>query len=322
MIRSWLIDAGGALVSREVTPAPLDDDRVLVEVHGCVIGSAERRGLTATSGQPIPGGAAVGTVVETGPAATGLRDKRVLVGPLMPCGECDTCRRGAAPACPQGRHLGSSVHGTVASHVVARGRWLLPLEGKLDVPGPEAALLAREAAVAYAAFARAGVNPGEPVVIVGDTVIARITQQVAIARSARPFMVDGTAAQTMDAVNAAGHEHKPVRIFETSGSARGRALALSLANPGATVVLLSQAASGSADEDTPAAMEPWIRQHVSVLGIAGAHPDFLAEVVALAVREQLDVSGLTQTIGVDDLAATVTATGENSRLAVLSLQPR
>lgn len=286
MIRSWLVDAGGELIEREHPRPALEDDRVLVEVHGAVVGRAERAALTAAD-ERVCGGAAVGRVVDTGPAATGLRDKRVLVGPLMPCGECDACRRGAAPACPRGQRLGDTSDGAIASHVVARGRWALPLEGSLDVAGPNAALLAREAAIAYAAFARAGIHPSEPVVVVGDGLIARFVAEVATAKGAEPFADD---ADLEDRLAAAGQAAKPRRIFETSAAIDARQRALALANPGATVTLLSSFAAGAPASAAPVAVESWLSAHATVLGCAGAHPDFLAEVVALAVREQLDVT--------------------------------
>jgi len=325
MIRTWLIDAGGELHTRELAVPALEDDRVLVEVQGAVAGARELAALREAPGV-VPGGAAVGVVVDTGDAATQLAGKRVLVTPLMPCGECDACRRGAAAACPRGQRLGHTANGTLASHVVARGRWLLPLQDRLDVPGPAAAMLGGHAATAYAAFARAGVSPGEPVVIVGDNTIARFTAQIATAKGAHPFLAgaaSGDAAETVEQqIETAGHVGKPRRIFETSAHADERRLALSLANPGATVAMLSRDAAGAAGPDADVQTHGWLAQHAAVLGIAGAHPDFAAEVVALAVRDQLDLTTSTQLVTPEQLPNVAATAAETGPVPILDLRPR
>jgi len=317
MIRSWRVEAGGELTVREHPLPAVDEDRVVVEVHGAVIGRAERAALTEDT-ERVCGGAAAGVVVDTGPAATELRDKRVLVGPLMPCGECDTCRRGAAAACPHGDRLGATVDGAVASHVVARGRWLLPLENELEVPGPNAALLAREAAVAYAAFARAGIHPSEPVLVVGDGLVARFVAEVAAAKGAQPFVA---TADVEERLAAAGHADKPRRIFETTADNEARQRAVALCNPGATITLLSAFAAGARRQAGQVEVEPWLSDHAQVLGCAGAHPDFFAEVVALAVREQLDIGRDARVIGPSELAEAVRQGDAPSATAWL-LDPR
>ena len=46
----------------------------------------------------VDAAAGVGRVVRAGARARGLVDRRVLLGPIDPCGECDVCRRGGAAA--------------------------------------------------------------------------------------------------------------------------------------------------------------------------------------------------------------------------------
>lgn len=315
MIHSWRIDAG-ALVTRQLDQPALTGDQVLVQVQAVVIGAAERRALTDASAT-VPGGSAVGVVVATAEAATQLMGKRVLVGAVMPCGECDACRRGGAPACPRAELLGETAHGAVASHVVANGRWVLPLVDGLALDDPRAAVLGREAAVAYAAYARTGVSPGEPVVITGDNIVTAFTAQVALAKGAEVFIASERAstwaewfgtdvhiappALISDAIDAAGHAGKPRRIFETSSAADSRRVAVELATPASTIALLSHRAAGARLDPTPIPAEVWISRHATLVGIAGAHPDFAAEVVALAVQERLNLAATTRLIGASEL---------------------
>ncbi|HEU5058354.1 MAG TPA: alcohol dehydrogenase catalytic domain-containing protein, partial [Kofleriaceae bacterium] len=135
--------------------------RVAVEAAAC----AEPELAALEAGAPAPGGAAGGRVVEAGEGAAHRRDRRVRVGPHQGCGECDLCRRARPHACAGGTRLGGDAPGALSGHVAARARWTLPLEGGLALEGPSAALVAREAAAAYALLARAGVGPGDRVAV-------------------------------------------------------------------------------------------------------------------------------------------------------------
>ena len=322
-------------------PSPeLAADEVLIAVEATVLGSPELG--SSDLGDRIPGGAAVGTVVAGGENATGAIGNRAVVGPEQACGECDICRRGGTAVCPNGYILGRTADGTLATHVVARARWLCTLDGDLAVPGPSACLIGREAARAYAMFARAGVAPGEPVVIVGADVVARFLAEIAIARGTQPVVViapesvefaawlrsRGALAARLDtrsdprdaapdagdsswramvaaAAQQRGFERRPWNVFETSGTAQHRARACSLLGPAGTLVLLASPATPEPERyspdvnrspsatarPSPIDVEAIARADGRCIGVAGAHPDLLPEVAALAVRGDLDLAG-------------------------------
>lgn len=340
MIRAWRhpgLDAAIDPSSPRSLPLPLVScdlaepdpagDQVLVRVEASVIGEPELHHVTCT-----PGGAAVGTVARTGQDATHLLGKRVLVGPEQACGECDVCRRAHAVVCPHGAHLGRTADGTLATAVVARARWLCVLEGELSgVPGLDgsaAALLAREAAWAYAMFARAGVAPGEPVVIVGGNVVARFLAQIAVAKGVRPMVLvhaedqafaqwvethggvalrpdtaEAHAAQSAARVAAehGGFGKRPWYVFETSARTEARHVALGLAGPGVRLTLLGRGACGHREPGPLLPVDSVMDADGMILGVAGAHPDLLPEVAALVVRGELDVAQAADVTPMDEL---------------------
>src|SRR4029079_13076735 len=106
----------------------------------------------------------------------------VLVGPHLPCGECEVCRRGGAVVCRHGRTL----RGDLAARLVVPARWVVVLDAGLDVPGPEAAAIAGDLAIAYAMYVRANIGPREPAVIVGDDAVARFLERVLVAKGVTP----------------------------------------------------------------------------------------------------------------------------------------
>jgi 6-hydroxycyclohex-1-ene-1-carbonyl-CoA dehydrogenase len=315
MFRAWRATPAGTLEEGTGSLAPTETDQVVIAVEAAVVDTIDVTGST----EVIAGGAAVGTVVETGPDASHLQDARVAVGPVMPCGECDVCRRGAAAVCPRRDVLGDSVDGVLAERARARARWLCPLGAELELPGPAAALAARELADGYAMFANASVAPGEPVVIVGDNCRARMLAGVAASRGVTPVFVsahpaawvqdraiviaagDDLASRVGSALAERGHGSAPWRIFETGGTAADRALAASLAVPGSTITFgppRSNSGEPALDGDR------LTRLGCRLVTVPAAHPDLIPEAVALAVRGDIDVAGAARIIEPADLGRT------------------
>jgi len=241
--------------------------------------------------------AAVGRVVEAGAGGRHVLGARVVVGTHQPCGECDVCRRGGAPVCPANRTIDAT-----GPRVTARARWVLVLDEALAVPGPAAALLGDHAALAYALYARAGVGPGDPTVVIGDGAVARLLVDVLLAKGAPPIVWTANAdlatwaagrgaviARTEDEARAAlaGHGARPAKLFvcdRPSGPDNDAAAhAIALAGPRAVIAMIA----GAARIDVAAALA----HEVTVLGVVGAHPDLLPELAALAVRGELDLAG-------------------------------
>src|SRR5215510_14196192 len=84
-----------------------------------------------------PSGAAVGLVDDASEGAAVLLGKRVLVGPLDSCGQCDVCRRGGAPVCPFAKR-----RDRMAARLRVASRWVVALADGLELPVPAAAAVA------------------------------------------------------------------------------------------------------------------------------------------------------------------------------------
>jgi len=309
----WAAPAPGApprwLISREPDLGP---DDLLVAVEAAVVGPPEARALDLAPGR-APGGAAVGRVEDAGAAAAHRVGERVLVGPSRPCFECDVCRRGHPSVCPARLRLGLDVDGALASHVVARARATTGLTGPLDgaLPGPQAALVAREAALAYDMAVRAGIAPGDVAIWIGSGPIARLGAAVTRALGAATFapIAEELALPPAELAQAVGERLRaagatlPPRIFEATARAVGRERAAALAGPGSTLVLLAASAAGSVE--APALPGVLLDADVTIVGVAGAHPDLVPELAALVARGELDLAGAAPVRPWDDVPAIV-----------------
>src|SRR6185503_9095361 len=123
--------------------------------------AVELVGIAVEASQPS--GAAVGRVDDASEGAAVLLGKRVLVGPIDPCGQCEVCRRGGPAVCP----LATRRPLPVAARIKVSSRWVVALADGLELPVPAAAAVAGDVACAYTLYARTGLSSREPVVVIG-----------------------------------------------------------------------------------------------------------------------------------------------------------
>ena len=115
-------------------------------------------------GPTILGHEFIGNVVEAGHESADWLGARVASGAGVSCGTCSWCLRGRTNLCTGYYTLGLSTHGGLARYAAAPAGTLSRVpEGCLDVD----AALAQPLAVGLHAVARAGVRPGDRVVLIG-----------------------------------------------------------------------------------------------------------------------------------------------------------
>lgn len=146
----WLLTAAGQPLQQAafepVAPAP---DEVVVEVYGCGVchtdlgyaydGVRTNHSLPLTLGHEISG-----RVSACGTDAASWQGKAVIVPAVIPCGECDLCRRGRGTICRRQQMPGNDIHGGFATHVTVPARGLCEVdEQRLARSGLELAEIGR-----------------------------------------------------------------------------------------------------------------------------------------------------------------------------------
>ncbi len=226
------------------------------------------------------GGGLVGRVTACGEAATVLQDAHVLVSPLIACGECHTCRAGAATVCPSRQILGRDCDGGLAQSVVCAGRWLTTLEGSLVLDGPIAALVAGPALRAYGLFCRAGVATGDVVIVLGHGPAAGVLVKLATARGCKVVFGLSTTADISTKLAQLDCQSRPQKLFVCDGKAN-LALATRIAQPASII------ASGIGLGELDVALLH--NKELSLFAQEFAHPDLIPELAALVVKKELDL---------------------------------
>ena len=266
----WLMKAVDTPLERAVFEATPGDGEVVVAVAGCGVCHTDLGyfydGVRTNHALPLALGHEVsGRVVACGAGAQAWQGKAVIVPAVLPCGECDLCRRGLGTICRQQKMPGNDIHGGFASHIVVPGRGLCAVdEARLARAGltlAEVSIVADALTTPYQAVRRAGVVPGSLAIVVGAGGVGGYCVQVARAFGASVVAIDVDdaklaaiashgAALTLNsraldgkALKAAVIEFAKTHglrntewfIFECSGTAAGQLTAYGLLVHGATL---------------------------------------------------------------------------------------
>lgn len=300
----WMMKAVGAPLYKQDlelgTPAP---GNVIVEVAGCGVCHTDLGFLYdgVRTNQPLPlclGHEISGRVVQVSAGAEAWNGRAVLVPAVMPCGECDACRRGKGTICPSQKMPGNDIHGGFATHVEVPARGLCAVdEGRLARAGldlADLAVVADAVTTPYQAMVQAEVGPGQLVVVNGVGGVGGYAVQIAAARGATVVAVDVDPAK-LEAIAAHGAARTinvreldpknlkkeigafaksrslPSRewaIFECSGTAAGQAAAFGLLVHGATLAVV-----GFTMDKIEVRLSNLMAFHARALGNWGCTPD-------------------------------------------------
>jgi 6-hydroxycyclohex-1-ene-1-carbonyl-CoA dehydrogenase len=269
----WLMTAPGQKLVRAPFVAAPSAGEVTVAVAGCGVCHTDLGyfydGVRTNHPLPLALGHEIsGRVVATGAGAGSWLDRAVIVPAVLPCGECDTCRRGRPNICRKQKMPGNDIQGGFASHIVVPARGLCAVdEARLADRGlslADVSVVADTVTTPYQAVVRAGVTPGSVAVVVGiggvggysakiarafgATVIAIDVDPAKLAAiglhgasltlNARDYDLKSLKAKITDFCKANGLPLSEWTIFECSGTAAGQTTAFGLLTFGATLCVV------------------------------------------------------------------------------------
>jgi len=191
---------GPDVLKFEEAPEPkINANEVLVKVKACALNHLDvwvRNGGPAWK-LPLPhisGSDISGEVVEVGTLVTRVRlGDRVLLCPGISCGRCEMCFRGLDSACRLYTLFGVFVEGGYAEYVKSPEMNVLPIPG--DLSFEEAAAVPLVFITAWhMLFTRAGLKPGEEVLVIGaGSGVGSAAIQIAKLVNARVIATAGAA---------------------------------------------------------------------------------------------------------------------------------
>jgi L-iditol 2-dehydrogenase len=168
--------------------------------------------------------------------------RRIVAPNSAPCGECAPCRGGQETLCERLRPL---LNGAYAEFLLVPER--IARKNLLTVPpglAPEAAALVEPLACCLHGVARAGIEPGDTVAIVGAGPIGLMLCACARDAGGRPVVVGGRPerrelAGHFGASNSLLQGARADVVIEAAGTAQAWRDAVGLVRPGGTVLFFS-----------------------------------------------------------------------------------
>jgi 6-hydroxycyclohex-1-ene-1-carbonyl-CoA dehydrogenase len=329
--RRWLMTAIKAPLERATFAAEPGPGEVVVAIAGCGVCHTDLGyyydGVRTNHPLPLALGHEIsGRVVAAGTGAEGWQGKAVIVPAVLPCGECDLCRRGLAPICRGQKMPGNDIQGGFASHIVVPGRGLCEVdEARLAKAGltlADVSIVADALTTPYQAVRRAGVKPGSLAIVVGAGGVGGYCVQVARAFGAKVVAIDVDeeklesishhgAALTLDARTLDGKAMKAAIgafakqnglpstewfIFECSGTAPGQLTAYGLLVHGATLSIV-----GFTMDKVEVRLSNLMAFDARAIGNWGCPPEYYPAALDLVLDGKVAIKPFVETHPLDDI---------------------
>lgn len=270
----WVMTAANEPLLRQLfDPFPPAAGEVVVEIAGCGVchtdlgylydGVRTNHALPLTLGHEISG-----RVVAAGAGAESWVGRSVIVPAVLPCGECELCRRGRGSICRGQKMPGNDIQGGFATHIRVPARGLCPVDedrlAKVGLTLGDVSVVADALTTPYQAVKRSGLGARDLAIVIGTGGVGGYAVQIAHAMGADVVAIDvdpvklstvsrhGAAlalnARELDgrALKAAIQSFAKERglsqtewfIFECSGTAAGQLTAYGLLVHGATLAIV------------------------------------------------------------------------------------
>ena len=292
----------------------LEEGEALVKIAGCGVchtdlsfwyfGVKTKKELPLTLGHEISG-----TVVA---GATQWLGKNVIIPAVLPCGECELCKKGRSNICQKQLMPGNDFNGGFASHIKVPAKYLCPISDKVleKYSLKQLAVVADAISTPYQVVKKSELQGGDLAIVIGiggvgiyAALIAKIFGAKVIAldidyeklASAKLNGVDATLnVKSLDVkevksavrniANQLGASPFGWKIFEVSGSKPGQELAYNLITFTSTLSIV-----GFTMDKTEVRLSNLMAFDAKLIGTWGCKPELYPEVVALIENGKLKI---------------------------------
>jgi L-iditol 2-dehydrogenase len=321
-----LVRAGEVVVEQRPTPHPAPGE-VAIQVHAVGVCGSDthyydhgRIGRFVVENPLVLGHEAAGVIVELGEGVTDRWvGQRVSIEPGVPDLTCPQCLAGAYNLCPNMQfHATPPVDGTFTEQVVVHAAFTHPVPAGMS---DNAAALLEPLSVGVWACRKAGVSPGDRVLVTGAGAIGLVCLQTAIAFGATEVTVsdvnphrlalatDLGATKIVDASAITPWSGDPPTVLlECSGNAQATRWGIRLLGLGGRAVLVGM---GGESLDLPLSVVQERELHVSgVFRYANTWPT----AIDLVATGRVDLDRLvTSTFALADVQHALTAARDDPR---------
>lgn len=258
----------------------------------------------------VMGHESTGVVDAVGPEVAGLKPGQpIIINPIISCGHCDSCVRGAGHLCRNAGLFGREVEGSMSEYVHLAARYIHPLPAQL--PLANATLIETLATVRHSQE-RLNLRAGESVVVLGQGTTGLLHTRLAVLAGANPVIAVSRTRWKLDMAARMGAHHiidvsaeKAVgevlrltggsgadMVIDTAGGASTFMAAIDMVRPGGRLAPFAI----SHECCTGFATFPMYFKEISIIGSRALTNEDMAPSIDLVATGKIDVSDFVSAI--------------------------
>ena len=298
----------------------LKNGEALVKVAGCGVchtdisfwhyGVQTKHALPLTLGHEISGTVIAGD--------NNWLNKAVIIPAVLPCGECELCKKGRSNICRAQLMPGNDFHGGFASHIKVPSKFLCEVSGSVlkKYPLEQLAVIADAISTPYQVIQKSELEAGDLAIVIGvggvgvyGALIAKIFGAKVIALDINDEKLTAAKENGVDAtLNIKGMDTKSIKekvkelakeinapksgwkIFEISGTKAGQDLAFNLITFASTLSIV-----GFTMDKVEVRLSNLMAFDAKLIGTWGCRAELYPEVLELIAKDKLKISPFIQT---------------------------
>lgn len=298
----------------------ISETEAVVKVAGCGVCHTDlsfwHDGVKTKKEMPLTLGHEISGTVIKGPSH--LQGKNVIIPAVLPCGECELCKKGRSNICQNQKMPGNDFHGGFASHIVVPHKYLCPVPDSIlkEYTLEQISVIADAISTPYQVMKKSEIEAGDLAIVIGvggvgvyGALIAKIMGAKVLAidisdeklAQAKKNGVDATLnskgldiktikAKVKDIAKEIGAPKYGWKIFEISGTAPGQDLAFNLITFTSTLSIV-----GFTMNKLEVRLSNLMAFDAKLIGTWGCKPELYPEVVELIASGKLKIKDFVQT---------------------------
>lgn len=304
----------------EISYPELSAGEVWIKVAGCGVCHTDisfwHDGIQTKHLLPLTLGHEISGIVVDGDKA--WLGKNVIIPAVLPCGECDLCKKGRSNICRNQLMPGNDFHGGFASHIKVPSKFLCLVPDSIltDYPLEQLSVIADAISTPYQVVKKSELEAGDLAIVIGvggvgiyGALIAKIVGAKVIALDLNDEKLATAKANGIDAtLNIRGLDSKAIKekvkelakeigapktgwkIFEISGTKAGQDLAFNLITFTSTLSIV-----GFTMDKAEVRLSNLMAFDAKLIGTWGCRAELYPEVLDLVASGKLKIAPFVQT---------------------------
>lgn len=306
-------------LSENPLPVP-GENEALIKIAGCGVCHTDlsfwHYGVKTKKELPLTLGHEISGVVIAGPDR--WLGKNVIIPAVLPCGDCELCKKGRSNMCQKQLMPGNDFHGGFASHIMVPSRFLCPVPDALltTYPLEKLSVIADAISTPYQVIRKSELEAGDLAIVIGvggvgiyAALISGILGAKVLAIDIEDEKLEIAKNNGINAIlNVKGLDIKTIKekvreiakglgvsrygwkIFEVSGTRAGQEIGFNLITFTSTLSIV-----GFTLDRTEVRLSNLMAFDAKLIGTWGCKPELYPEVVELIASGKLQIANFIET---------------------------